>query len=72
MNARGTEKNRLYIARIKIKMGSCKELYHVINATKKIPEAYLREDKSVKKKDMKEFYDLYIKRLAGDRPAINN
>ena len=74
LNIRSQEKkdSRAYIVRIKIKMGNPKELYHVINQTKKIPEAFLREDKSVKKKDIKEFYDLYIKRLSGDRLNINN
>ena len=61
---------RFYIARIKIKMGNPKELYHVINTTKHVPEAYMREDKSVKKKDMKEFYDIYLKRLSGDKSSF--
>ena len=46
-------------------MGSSRELYHVLNTMKQVPEAYLRDDKSVKKKDMKEFLDLYLKRLSG-------
>lgn len=53
----------LYIARIKIKIGDTRELYHVINADKFIPEAYFREEKSVKKKTMNEFYDEFYKRM---------
>ena len=34
--------HRLYVVRIKIKVGDPKELYHVISHTKNIPEAFLR------------------------------
>jgi len=52
LNSIGTN-NRLYVIRIKIKAGDPRQLYHVISTTKNVPEAFLREDKSVKKKDMK-------------------
>ena len=65
LNSIGNEAQRLYIARIKIKVGDQRELYHVINKTRHIPEAYQREDKSVKKKDMKEFYELFYRKISG-------
>lgn len=43
------ESTYLYIVRIKIKIGSSKELYHVLNKEKEIPEGFVRSDKSVKK-----------------------
>ena len=44
------DNSNLYIVKIKIKKGDNRELYHVINNDKKMPETYFREDKSVKKK----------------------
>jgi hypothetical protein len=44
------DNSTLYIVKIKIKKGDVRELYHVINKDKKMPEAYFRDDKSVKKK----------------------
>jgi hypothetical protein len=65
------DKCGLYIARIKIKIGDNRELYHVINADKHIPEAYFREDKSVKKKTLKEFYDIFYERMKGTNSVGN-
>ena len=50
------------MVRIKIKVGDQRELYHVINK-KNIPETFLREDKSVRKKTIADFYDLFYDRM---------
>lgn len=55
LNVLGEQGEKLYVVRIKIKVGDPKELYHLINKND-LPETYLREDKSVKKKTMVEFY----------------
>ena len=55
LNVLGEHGEKLYVVRIKIKVGDPKELYHIINKNH-LPETYLREDKSVKKKTMVEFY----------------
>ena len=65
LNAIGDHHHRLYIVRIKIRIGDPKEIYHVINS-KHIPQTFMREDRSVKKKEFKDFYQLFYKRISGN------
>lgn len=63
-NVLGEKGEKLYVVRIKVKVGDSKELYHIINKHD-LPETYLREDKSVKKKTMVEFYKQFEDRMSG-------
>ena len=51
------------MVRVKVKQGNPYELYHLINKEKKIPETYIREDKSVMKKSLTEFYEKFYERM---------
>lgn len=64
LNVLGEKGEKLYVVRIKVKVGDSKELYHIINKHD-LPETYLRQDKSVKKKTMVEFYKQFEDRMSG-------
>lgn len=51
-----------YIVKVMVKAGDPYEVYHFVN-DKEVPEAYVREDRSNKKKTMYEFYDMVYDRL---------
>ena len=64
------QKDKLYIARIKVKKGHPRELYHTIKND--VPATFMREDTSVKKKNMVEFFELFYKKIGGEEVATVN